>query len=96
MKMLFVSVLIMCSVARGAVLNYQRSGHLKVVIDEALSVLPANYLESSEAKVTIKAVALKSDVLFQGDDLCKINEGVKFGTTKNNNISISARLIQLS
>jgi hypothetical protein len=79
-----------------AVLDYRSSGYLSRAINEALSVLPHQYLNSIPDVVTIDEVSLKSDELFQSEDLCKIDEGVQFGMTKKFHISISSKLVQLA
>lgn len=81
---------------KAATLEYQSNGFLGSMIQESLSVLPANYLDKVNKKIQIEEKSLKSDELFKSEDLCNIDEGVKFGLTQKNKISISSRLIDLA
>lgn len=81
---------------QAATLEYDRSGLLGELIDESLSILPSDYLQSVNKKITIEAKDLKSDGKFISEDLCNIDEGVKFGLTKKDKITISSRLIELA
>ena len=96
MKWALLSLVLLSAVSQAATLDYKSSGFLKGEIEDALSVLPSNYLEAVNKKISIDEIQLKSDALFVSEDLCKINEGVKFGITKKDRISISSRLVQLA
>lgn len=96
MKLAVVAFMMYSAVSNAAILEYKNSGHLNAVIEDVLSSLPAQYLNSVNKKITINEVPFKTDALFSSEDLCNINEGVKFGLTKKNAITISARLVELS
>lgn len=91
-----IGLALITGIAHGAVLEYKSTGYLNGVIEEALSTLPPNYLDKVDKTVSIEAESLKSDEIFKGEDLCKVEEGVKFGITKKNKITISSRLVQLA
>lgn len=82
--------------SNAANVSYKTSGHLSGVIEEVLTLLPAQYLNSVNKTITIDEVPFKTDSLFISEDLCRINEGVKFGYTKKNAITISSRLVHLA
>ncbi|MFP5386112.1 MAG: DUF4105 domain-containing protein [Bacteriovoracia bacterium] len=82
--------------AQAASFHYEGSPFLREVAEEALNTLPESYLDSVNKKITIKESSLKTDKLFLSEDLCKIDEGVKFGVTKRYKISISSRLVELA
>lgn len=90
------SVFAFAAGVQAATLEYERNGLLGKVIDESLSHLPSDYLQSVDKKISIEAKSLKSDEKFISENLCHIDEGVKFGLTKKNKISISSRLIELA
>lgn len=90
------SVFAFAAGVQAATLEYDRSGLLGELIDESISILPSDYLQSVNKKITIEAKELKSDEKFISEDLCNIDEGVKFGLTKKDKITISSRLIELA
>lgn len=96
MKWALIGLALMSSLSQAAIIEYKSSGFLKGEIEAVLDVLPPQYLSSVNKQISIDEIQLKSDSLFVSEDLCKINEGVKFGVTKKNKISISARLVQLA
>lgn len=97
MKKVLILATLFASVAlEAAVLEYKSTGYLNSVIEEAVSDLPSQFLNSVSGKVSIDEVALKSDSLFKSQDLCNLDEGVKFGLTKKNKITISSKLVQLA
>lgn len=96
MKWALLGLALITSYSQAAVLDYKSSGFLNGEIEAALDILPSNYLDSVQKKISINEAQLKSDALFVSEDLCKINESVKFGITKKDKISISSRLVQLA
>src|SRR5665648_911681 len=96
MKLAVVAVMLYSAFTNAAILEYKSTGHLNGVIEEVLATLPAGYLNSVNKTISINEVPFKTDSLFSSEDLCHINEGVKFGLTKKNKITISSRLVQLA
>lgn len=96
MKWTVAFLMLYSAFSNAAILEYKRSGSLNGVIQEVLATLPAGYLTSVNKKITINEVPFKTDSLFSSEDLCHINEGVKFGLTKKNDITVSSRLVQLT
>lgn len=82
--------------AQAAVIETKGSEFLNEMVQESLNALPSSYLNSVSKTITIAEKAFKSDAVFTSQDLCKIDESVKFGVTKKFNITISSRLIQLA
>lgn len=96
MKLAVVAFMLYSAFSYAAILEYKTSGPLNGVIEEVLTTLPAGYLTSVNKTITINEVPFKTDELFVSQDLCNINEGVKFGLTKKNAITISSRLVHLA
>jgi Domain of unknown function (DUF4105) len=96
MKWLF-SLLVMISVcAEAAVIDYPGIGPLNEVIQETLSELPTDFLDSVKTKVKIQEIPFRTDHLLENADLCRINESVKFGYTKKYDIFVSSKLVVLA
>jgi hypothetical protein len=96
MRLFALGFLIISAIAHGAVVEFKGSSTLQDAGPEALKVLPEGFLQSVKGTVTVEEVALKSDQNFTSEDLCAIDEGVKFGITKKKHISISKKLIELA
>jgi Domain of unknown function (DUF4105) len=96
MKWTLLGLLFLTAYSQAATLENRSSAFLKGEIAAALEVLPSNYLDTVNKRIVIEEAQLKSDALFVSEDLCKINEGVKFGITKKDKITISSRLVQLA
>jgi len=88
--------MIFSAYVQAAIIETKGSKFLNVIVEESLNELPSDYLASVKNKVSIEEATFKSDELFKSQDLCAIDEGVKFGITKNNKISISSRLVELA
>lgn len=72
------------------------SDYFLSAVREAVSALPKDFLNSVTRPIRVEEKRLRSDKRFESEDLCHIDEGVKFGLTRKNNIVISARLIELA
>lgn len=96
MKLAVMAFMFYSAFSNAANISYKTTGSLSGVIEDVLSTLPAQYLSAVKKTITIDEVPFKSDSLFISEDLCHINEGVKFGFTKKNAITISSRLVQLA
>jgi hypothetical protein len=95
-KWLLLGSMMVTAFANAAVIETKGSEFLNEMVAESLNALPSSYLNSVSKKIAVTEQSFKSDALFKSEDLCKIDEGVKFGVTKKFNISISSRLIQLA
>jgi hypothetical protein len=95
-KWLLLGSMMVTAFANAAVIETKGSEFLNEMVAESLNALPSSYLDSVSKTITVTEQSFKSDALFKSEDLCKIDEGVKFGVTKKFNISISSRLIQLA
>ena len=93
--LLGLSILFTMTSVDAALASTRNSEFLKVSIQEAKSHLPVNFLGNFEQKIKITEESLASDKLLE-NDLCNLNEDVKFGHTKKNKITISSRLIELA
>lgn len=91
-----IAVMLYSAFSNAAILEYKSTGPLSHVIQEVLQILPPAYLNRVNKTITITEVPFKSDQLFLSQDLCNINEGVEFGLTKKNAITISSRLVELA
>lgn len=96
LKVALIGLALFATGAQSAVIEYKSTGPLAAAIEEVLNSLPSGYLDSVNKTISIEEENLKSDQKFISEDLCRIDEGVKFGYTKKNRIRISSRLIQLA
>jgi predicted Zn-dependent protease with MMP-like domain len=96
MKLAIIGLMLYSTFANAANIEIKGSQHFKSTVNDALKILPSEYLSSVNKTITISEVALKSDALLTKEDLCQLAEGFKFGTTLKTNINISARLVELA
>lgn len=96
MKWTLLGLFLFSTVTQAATLEFRASGLLKSETADVLAMLPHDYLSNVNKRIVIEEAQLKTDALFITEDLCKINEGVKFGVTKKDKITISSRLVQLA
>ncbi|MCM2351477.1 MAG: DUF4105 domain-containing protein [Bacteriovoracaceae bacterium] len=95
MRWLLLTFMMYASWAQAVQIEMNTSDFLKAEVESALNLLPINYLDSVSKKITIEEAPLKSDSVFS-EDLCGLDEDVKFGTTRKHKITISSRLIELA
>lgn len=96
MKWTLLGLFLFSTVTQAATLEFRASGLLRSETADVLAMLPHDYLSNVNKRIVIEEAQLKTDALFITEDLCKINEGVKFGVTKKDKITISSRLVQLA
>lgn len=82
--------------SQAAQVEVRNSEYLSKVVNNVIDTLPKDYLSSITKQITVSEASLSSDKIFQSEDLCEIDEGVKFGFTKKYSITISSRLVELA
>lgn len=94
-KWLSLGLVVLSGALSAATVEIKGPQLLKDVSEEVLRSLPDNYLQAISKKITVKEETFKSDALLTSD-LCDLHEDVKFGSTRNLEISISSKLISLA
>lgn len=93
---LLTGLVCVMSTAQAATTTLHGSQYFKEITEEVLQTLPANYLSSVSKQISLKEEPYKTDNLLIKEDLCKLDQQVKFGTTKKYNITISSGLVNLA
>lgn len=94
-KLTFLSLVLFMSLAEAGEIEIKGSDFFKKEVEESLKLLPENYLNSVTKKITLKEESLKSDQYFS-ENLCKLDDKVKFGFTLRRSISVSSKLVKLA
>ncbi|WPU66012.1 DUF7844 domain-containing protein [Peredibacter starrii] len=94
-KLTILSLVLFTALAQAGEVEVRGSEFFKKEVEESLRLLPTNYLDAVKKKVTIEEESLKSDQ-FYTENLCKLNEKVKFGYTLRHKVAISSRLVRLA
>lgn len=93
---LLTGLVCVMSTAQAATITLHGSQYFKEITEEVLQTLPANYLSSVSKEISLSESPYKTDNLLIKEDLCKLDQKVKFGTTKKYNITISSGLVNLA
>jgi hypothetical protein len=91
---LFLSIL--PGLAGAATVTVEGSSVLRAALAEVKELLPMSYLDEVSGAITVRELALNTDLHFRAEDLCKIEEGVEFGFVRRRSITISKRLVELA
>ncbi len=86
----------LATLAGAATISSEGSPTLREALAEVQGLLPSGYLDRVSGAVTVRELALNTDVHFRTEDLCQIEEGVEFGYARRRSITISKRLIELA
>ena len=95
-KWLFIGLISVMADAHAATIELHGTRYFREVADEVFRILPENFLSSVSKKISIEEKAFKTDALFDNEDLCQIDQKLKFGETRKYKISVSKRLIELA
>lgn len=93
MKWSVLLMIVFSAFAQAAEVKIIGSESFNNLVNEAVGILPAQYLERVSGVVTIEEAALKGNE-FLKDDLCNIDQRVTFGLTKGKTVKISSKLVQ--
>ncbi len=96
MKFIILSVLLYSAFLNAATIEVQGNKFLSDTVEDVLKSLPSDYLMTINNKIFIIETPFRSDLLFKTENLCQIDEGVQFGFTRKNTITISSHLVNLA